>query len=230
MKNFDRGSKPAWKGGSGGGSKFGGKKPWEGGSSSRDERPTMHRATCNECGKACEVPFRPNGSKPVFCSDCFRRDENPSPKRFGDRDSGRMSFDDKPAFKTTCDKCGDACEVPFRPTGEKPVYCKPCFGHGDKPSFDRPSAGASTGPRTDQFAGQFKAINEKLDAILKALKGGTSPSKSTPAVFENALDEIKEMLEEGEEVTEVPTKKDKKAKKPAVKKVTAKKVVAKKKK
>ncbi len=227
MKNFDRGNKPAWKGGSagGGGSRFGAKKPWEGGSRDRDERPTMHRATCNECGKACEVPFRPNGSKPVFCSDCFRRDESPSPKRFDSgRDSGRLSFDDKPAFKTKCDKCGDACEVPFRPTGEKPVYCKPCFGHGDRST----SASASTpGPRTDQFAGQFKAINEKLDAILKALKLESAPAKKVPVVFENALDEIKEMLEE---VPEALIKQVKKTKKAVVKKVTAKKAAGKKKK
>ncbi len=28
-------------------------------------------AICNECHKECEVPFRPNGKKPVYCSDCF---------------------------------------------------------------------------------------------------------------------------------------------------------------
>src|SRR3989344_4612431 len=28
-------------------------------------------ATCSHCGKSCQVPFRPNGKKPVFCSACF---------------------------------------------------------------------------------------------------------------------------------------------------------------
>ena len=37
----------------------------------------MHKATCNECGQACEVPFKPNGRKPVFCSNCFKREEGP---------------------------------------------------------------------------------------------------------------------------------------------------------
>ena len=32
---------------------------------------TMYRATCAECGKDCEVPFRPSGEKPVYCSECF---------------------------------------------------------------------------------------------------------------------------------------------------------------
>ena len=31
----------------------------------------MHSAKCAHCGKICEVPFRPNGKKPVFCKDCF---------------------------------------------------------------------------------------------------------------------------------------------------------------
>ncbi len=32
----------------------------------------MHSATCATCGKSCQVPFRPNGAKPVYCSDCFQ--------------------------------------------------------------------------------------------------------------------------------------------------------------
>ena len=31
----------------------------------------MHKATCAECKKECEVPFKPNESRPVYCRDCF---------------------------------------------------------------------------------------------------------------------------------------------------------------
>ena len=31
----------------------------------------MFSATCATCGREAEVPFRPNGTKPVYCSDCF---------------------------------------------------------------------------------------------------------------------------------------------------------------
>ncbi len=31
----------------------------------------MHSATCASCGREALVPFRPTGSKPVYCSDCF---------------------------------------------------------------------------------------------------------------------------------------------------------------
>jgi CxxC-x17-CxxC domain-containing protein len=45
-----------------------------GGSESRgyDRGPReMFSATCARCGREAQVPFRPNGAKPVYCSDCF---------------------------------------------------------------------------------------------------------------------------------------------------------------
>jgi len=67
MGNFNRGDKFSGK------KRFGGDRGF--GQGDRSERPTMHRATCAECGKSCEVPFRPSGDKPVFCSDCFGKGE-----------------------------------------------------------------------------------------------------------------------------------------------------------
>jgi len=32
----------------------------------------MHAATCAACGVETQVPFRPSGDRPVYCSDCFR--------------------------------------------------------------------------------------------------------------------------------------------------------------
>jgi CxxC-x17-CxxC domain-containing protein len=37
----------------------------------RQERE-MFSATCSSCGRQAQVPFRPNGTKPVYCSDCFQ--------------------------------------------------------------------------------------------------------------------------------------------------------------
>lgn len=42
------------------------------------DEPIMHGAICDKCGKSCEVPFKPNPNKPVYCSDCFRRNDNSS--------------------------------------------------------------------------------------------------------------------------------------------------------
>ncbi|NIO43952.1 MAG: DNA-directed RNA polymerase [Candidatus Aenigmarchaeota archaeon] len=39
----------------------------------------MHKAVCSECGKECEVPFKPTEGKPVFCRECFAKRR---PRRF----------------------------------------------------------------------------------------------------------------------------------------------------
>ncbi|PIV69088.1 MAG: hypothetical protein COS08_05405, partial [Euryarchaeota archaeon CG01_land_8_20_14_3_00_38_12] len=35
-----------------------------------DSQPReMHKATCADCGKECEVPFEPSGDRPVYCRE-----------------------------------------------------------------------------------------------------------------------------------------------------------------
>ncbi len=56
MREFNRGG-----GGGGGGFR-------------RDFGPReMSKATCSECGKECEVPFKPTEGKPVYCRDCYSK-------------------------------------------------------------------------------------------------------------------------------------------------------------
>ena len=44
-----------------------------GGGGFRDRGPReMFSATCSNCGREAQVPFRPTSGKPVYCSDCFR--------------------------------------------------------------------------------------------------------------------------------------------------------------
>lgn len=33
----------------------------------------MHKATCSDCGKECEVPFKPVEGKPVYCRECYAK-------------------------------------------------------------------------------------------------------------------------------------------------------------
>ena len=47
---------------------------------------TMHQAVCSECGRSCEVPFVPNGAKPVYCNDCFSAKKGAQTKSFEKRD------------------------------------------------------------------------------------------------------------------------------------------------
>ncbi len=42
----------------------------------KDERE-MHKATCSDCGKECEVPFKPDEDRPVYCRDCFQKHRKP---------------------------------------------------------------------------------------------------------------------------------------------------------
>lgn len=61
--------------------------------------------------------------------------------------------------KVTCATCGDICEVPFKPTSSKPVYCSDCFSKKD-----------SSSRNSDKHSNKdLDLINEKLDKIMKAL-------------------------------------------------------------
>jgi len=52
----------------------------------RDGDRQMYSAVCSECGKECQIPFKPTNGKPVFCSECFgKRGGGSSPRRFGDK-------------------------------------------------------------------------------------------------------------------------------------------------
>jgi CxxC-x17-CxxC domain-containing protein len=172
-------------------------------------KSSMHQATCSNCGKECEVPFKPTSGKPIFCSSCFERNQNEYPKKFGkergDRkfksgDSRKRSFGDRDSVmhNALCDNCGKECEVPFRPTKGKPIYCDKCFGNNKKKD-------------TDQLTKEFGILNKKLDEILEIL---------TPVLS------VKNYPEELEEETEEETEKE--TEKPKPEKKTKKKVVVKK--
>ncbi|MCX6795190.1 MAG: hypothetical protein NT165_00410 [Candidatus Falkowbacteria bacterium] len=234
MKNFNRG------GGFGdkkSGGNFGRRDSGSRGGFGRDssERPTMHRATCAECGNSCEVPFKPVSNKPVFCSNCFKgkdesstrpsrgRDDRPN---FGARGrEERFGSDEKRMFEAVCSECGDACEVPFKPSSGKPVYCSECFGKSE--------GGSTKVSKSNNGGDQFAILNEKLDKILRAL--AACPSSSLKPKKEMAKEIIEEALEEVEDVVEETVAKSKKAVKKVaakvekvIKKVTAKKPAVKK--
>ena len=50
-------------------------------------------------------------------------------------DEGRGSK--RQYFKAVCSECGQECEVPFRPTQGKTVYCSECFKKYALPRDDR---------------------------------------------------------------------------------------------
>lgn len=197
MKNFNQGDRS---GGQSGRRNFG-----DGGGrgfSQRDsDRPARHKAICNKCGKECEVPFKPTGDRPVFCSRCFEKPGQANSGRSQGKNYQRSGFGDKRRYEAICDKCGNKCEVPFRPTSGKPVYCNQCFEKG-KNTGDK-------GP--DQFKQQFEILNTKLDKILKALTPVVSPTATKEAKTIKGTEKTIEH-KNGQAKTKVAPKKAKKKK------------------
>lgn len=98
----------------------------------------MHQATCARCQKMCEVPFRPNGKKPVFCKDCFA--------------SGRP-------------------DVPGRD------FSRP--DHSARPSF-RPEGGER---RSDDLKAQIETLNSKIDSLTRMVQAlSHAPAQKEAAV------------------------------------------------
>lgn len=83
----------------------------------------MFPATCSSCGKECQVPFKPTGSKPVFCSECFEKKGGGSdPKRFGARDRQPQNNVQLEAINTKLDKIlAILAPVSVRPAKEQKI-------------------------------------------------------------------------------------------------------------
>ena len=56
--------------------------------SNDDEPREMHKVTCADCGNETEVPFKPDGVRPVYCRDCYQKRK---PARNFDRRSQQSS-------------------------------------------------------------------------------------------------------------------------------------------
>jgi CxxC-x17-CxxC domain-containing protein len=181
------------KGGFGGGRPSFQKKSWGSDRGGDRGEVTMHSAVCSECGKTCEVPFRPNGDKPVFCNDCFG-----SKREGGDR-APRRDFSPRPAFK------------------------KEFSSSAPRADFARPAA-----PANDETKKQLGEMTIKLDRLINTMERFMQSSREVTPVASFVVGQkadMKKMPAKTEVKAVVKT-----AAKPAAKKAPVKKVVAKKKK
>lgn len=173
----------------------------------------MHQATCSECGQSCEIPFRPTGDRPVFCSKCFDKQGGGGDRQrkiFSDR-KDRSRSDDGQMHSAVCAKCGKTCQVPFRPTAGKPVYCDDCFkGEGGK------------NKGSGEILDQIKQLNVKIDKLIKTLSPETSVEKPK-ALIEKTEKPKKEKSDKIKKDTVIQEKKTKTvAKKKPTKKIAKK--------
>ena len=112
-----------------------------------------------------------------------------SGRSFGNRDRKALQM-----YDAVCSSCGRECQLPFRPTGERPVYCKDCFaknGAGDSnKSYGKPIENRQLSPSKEQL----ESINYKLDKIIKLLTSNVD--KLPEVVKEEAVSTIEAVSEE----------------------------------
>jgi len=160
----------------------------------------------------------------------------------GRRDSGFGG--EKLMHRATCAECGSSCEVPFKPTGEKPVYCSTCFGNrSDSPrtndrSFSRPRVERSAPAMTtsvnhDALTEKVNELNAKIDRLLDILIENKGEAKAKSLKVEaNTTESSKKSVvadKKGASDKKLMNKKVADVKKPLAKKeLSPKKAVAKK--
>jgi CxxC-x17-CxxC domain-containing protein len=107
----------------------------------------MHQAVCARCGKTCEVPFRPNGRKPVFCKECFVQQDGGAPAHMNAHSSAPTQSYSQPA--------------PRRDYSQAP-------------------AAASSTP---DYKAQFEQMNAKIDTLTRMVKalGYAQANAAVPA-------------------------------------------------
>ncbi|MCL4516437.1 MAG: zinc-ribbon domain containing protein [Firmicutes bacterium] len=85
--------------------------------------------TCRDCGR--EFTFTASEQE-FFASKGFENEPSRCPEcRAARKQQSRDSrgFDRRPRemYTATCARCGKPAEVPFRPSADKPVYCRDCY-------------------------------------------------------------------------------------------------------
>lgn len=101
-----------------------------------ESRPLeMHQATCVRCKKFCEVPFKPNGKKPVYCRDCFGMQES-------------------------------------EPAGARSLHAKPSYP-------ERITVRTSVvPPAPDFFKQEIRALNSKIDTLTRMVEALAAARKA----------------------------------------------------
>ena len=148
----------------------------------------------------------------------------------GGRDFNKPRFnsnEDRPMFPAVCDDCGKNCQVPFRPSGDKPVRCSDCFGNNretsprddrggrdfNKPAFSKNVYRDTPSQSTPDFKSDFIALGQKLDTIISLLQDTKAPKKDLGEIIKSAV--TKEVAPKATKEPKVVTKKESPVKKVA---------------
>lgn len=87
---------------------------------------------CSDCG--CDFEFTVSEqefyaskgltNQPKRCKPCRSARKNQS--RGG---GGRGGYQQKRMYDVVCSQCGNDAQVPFQPSGDRPVLCKSCYSN-----------------------------------------------------------------------------------------------------
>ncbi|MBI3943980.1 MAG: zinc-ribbon domain containing protein [Chloroflexi bacterium] len=93
--------------------------------------------TCRDCGQSFvftsgEQEFYQSkgfNNEPTRCPSCrqLRKQQNGGGGNAMASAANPVNRQPKQMYPAVCDNCGATTEVPFKPTGRRPVYCYDCF-------------------------------------------------------------------------------------------------------
>ncbi len=124
-------------------------------------------------GAGSKPSFGARSGKPGFAKKTWEKS----------RSSGPVTH-----HKATCTKCGDSCEVPFKPVNGKPIFCRNCFvktadtGKGrasdaypkreyQPHGYTKPAP--ESGGNKDVMK-KLEALNEKIERLIQTVEASTS--------------------------------------------------------
>ena len=110
----------------------------------------------------------------------------------GNRRGDRRSFgggNRTEMFDAICDQCGRECKVPFRPSGDKPIYCSECFeekGGNDNRRRDFGDRGRRSFDRGREERQMFSVVCDQCGADCEV---PFKPQSSKPVLCSRCFEE-----------------------------------------
>jgi CxxC-x17-CxxC domain-containing protein len=116
----------------------------------------------------------------------YNRNSRSGGRKYGGGDFRRRDSGPREMYKAVCDQCGKDCEVPFKPTKDKPIYCSDCFeSRGGSGSKKRDSG-------NKEILQELNSLNAKLDRILIVLEPKVKKKPVSPKP--TSEDEVTEQI------------------------------------
>jgi len=126
-----------------------------------------------------DILISKSSPRPVEAKPFHKPFQHPGPAHGHGEGRQGNSFRERIMHKAICADCKKECEVPFKPSGERPVYCKECFskrkaGNPPKEKFDNRPREAGPAQAINIYkpqGGEKKRPVEKKKSPAKRRKG-----------------------------------------------------------